>query len=115
VHVFHAARTYRQFIDCINLSDISNRLACFVLVHSRKCHPNAGTITPSSEDVLMNKEMMTDAIISAKVKQELTWEGIAGSIGLFRHEQHARRSRRQAMQGNGPAGRSQYCIAGFSA
>ena len=30
----------------------------------------------------MNKEMMTDAIISAKVKQKLTWEGIAGSIGL---------------------------------
>jgi cyanate lyase len=34
----------------------------------------------------MNKEMMTDAIISAKVKQKLTWEGIAGSIGLSRHE-----------------------------
>ena len=30
----------------------------------------------------MNKEMMTDTIISAKVKQELTWEAIAGSIGL---------------------------------
>ena len=30
----------------------------------------------------MNKEMMTDAIISAKVKQELTWEGIAESIDM---------------------------------
>jgi cyanate lyase len=44
----------------------------------------APILTPSSckADALLTKEQMTDRIITAKVKKQLTWTAIAGQIGV---------------------------------